>query len=76
MTLTPIVFATSVWRIITKETIYGEHIPTGIRNGNGYVCHFNEIQHWEGQDQRYTEECSERRKHAEIMCAALNREAR
>ena len=64
-----------MWRIITKETIYGETIPAGIRNERGYVCQFNEIQHWEGQDQRYTEECSERRKHAEIMCAALNREA-
>ena len=61
-----------MWRVITKQTIYGEVIPTGIRNDSGFVCHFNDIQHWEGQDQRYTEECAERRRYASIICDALN----
>lgn len=64
-----------MWRIISKDTIYGETIPTGIRNVNGYVCHFNDVPRWEGQEKRYRDECTERRELAEIMCTALNREA-
>ena len=64
-----------MWRIITKETIYGETIPDGLRDGRGFVCQFLAPTHWTGQDARYTEECALLRKRAEIMCAALNREA-
>lgn len=61
-----------MWVVVSKDTMYGEVIPTGIRNENGFVCHFNDVTHWEGQDQRYHDECAERRRHAETLCSALN----
>jgi hypothetical protein len=61
-----------MWVVVSKDTMYGEVIPTGIRNENGLVCHFNDVTHWDGQDKRYHDECAERRKYAEIMCDALN----
>ena len=64
-----------MWRIITKETIYGETIPAGLRNDDGFVCQFLGPTHWTGQDARYTKECALLRKRAEIMCAALNQDA-
>jgi hypothetical protein len=64
-----------VWRIITKETIYGETVPAGLRDDRGFVCQFLAPTYWTGQDARYREECALLRKHAEIMCAALNQEA-
>ena len=62
-----------MWRITTKQTIYGETIPAGLRNDDGFVCQFLAPTYWTGQGARYTEECALLRKHAEIMCAALNR---
>ena len=62
-----------MWRVTTKQTIYGETIPAGLRNDDGFVCQFLGPTHWTGQGARYTEECALLRKRAEIMCAALNR---
>ena len=61
-----------MWVVVSKNTMYGEVIPIGIRNENGFVCHFNEVTHWDGQDKRYHDECAERRKYAEILRDALN----
>ena len=64
-----------MWRVTTKQTIYGETIPAGLRNDDGFVCQFLGPTHWTGQGARYTEECALLRTHAEMMCAALNQEA-
>lgn len=65
-----------MWRIITKETIYGETVPEGIRDDRGFFCQFHLPTYWTGQGARYREECALLRKLAEIMCAALNQEPR
>ena len=62
----------SMWRIITLQTIRGETVPHGIRNAGGFLCFFSEPNYYQGQSERYAEECKELRKHANIMCAALN----
>ena len=62
-----------MWRLVTTLTIYGETIPSGMRNEDGFVCMFARPTHWTGQDARYSEECALLRKRAEIMCSALNR---
>ena len=63
-----------MWRIVTSET-FGETVPDGLRDDRGFVCQFLAPTYRPGQDARYTDECALLRKHAEIMCAALNREA-
>ena len=61
-----------MWRIIKVETIREETIPRGIRDEGGFLCFFAEPTFYHGQKERYAEECADLRKHAEIMCAALN----
>ena len=65
-----------MWRIVYENNPRGgENLPHGLRNEDGFVCFFVTPMFWQGQDQRYLEECDQLHKHAEIMCAALNREA-
>ena len=64
-----------MWRIITRDTPCGETIPAGLRDDRGFICQFLSPTHFAGQDARYRDECALLRKHADIMCAALNREA-
>ena len=62
----------SMWRIITLQTIRGETVPHGIRNAGGFLCFFAEPNYYQGQSERYAEECEALRRNAAIMCAALN----
>ena len=65
-----------MWRIVYVDNPSGsEPLPNGLRNDDGFVCFFVSPVFWLGQEQRYLEECALLRKHAEIMCAALNQEA-
>lgn len=63
-----------MWRIVTLQTIRGETVPHGIRDAGGFLCFFAEPNYYEGQAERYAEECAALRKHADIMCAALNQQ--
>ena len=66
-----------MWQIIRtrRADSSGLTMPYGIRNEHGFVCVFAAPTHWNGQDARYSQECEQLDKRAEIMCAALNREA-
>lgn len=65
--------APSMWRIVNVVTIREETIPRGIRDAGGFLCFFAEPNYYQGQKERYAEECEALRKNADIMCAALNR---
>ena len=60
------------WSIITIPGARRERLPYGIRNSSGFICFFSGPTYFDGQDQRYAEECEALRKNADIMCAALN----
>lgn len=61
-----------MWQVVTHRACCGAIIPKGIRNADGFVCFFAAPTHWPGQDIRYAADCDALRKHADIMCAALN----
>jgi len=63
-----------LWRIVTHRTLFGDELPCGIRNEDGFICTIYPPTYYLGQNERYKEECEEMRRHAETMCAALNQQ--
>jgi len=59
------------------QIVYGPSIragqePLGIRDRIGFLCHFNRVNHYEGQEERYREELALRARQVEVIAAALN----
>jgi hypothetical protein len=49
--------------------VHGE--PSGVRDASGYLCQFNRIPKWEGQEDRYRSELTLRARQAEAIATAL-----
>jgi len=54
------------------RVIYEHGEPHGIRDDSGYICFFNSVTKFPGQDDRYRREIVERQEIADFMCDALN----
>lgn len=53
------------------RVIYQHGEPTGVRDTSGYLCHFNRVPKWPGQEDRYRNELALRARQAEAIATAL-----
>lgn len=53
------------------RVIYEHGEPTGVRDAGGYLCFFNRVTKWPGQEDRYRKELALRARHAEVIANAL-----
>lgn len=53
------------------RVIYEHGEPTGVRDTGGYLCFFNRVSKWEGQEDRYRNELALRARQAEAIANAL-----
>jgi hypothetical protein len=53
------------------RVIYEFGEPTGVRDTGGYLCHFNRVTKWQGQEDRYRNELALRARQAEAIATAL-----
>lgn len=51
--------------------IYEHGEPTGVRDRTGFLCHFNRVSKYAGQEDRYRRELALRARQAEVIAAAL-----
>lgn len=51
--------------------VYEHGEPHGIRDDHGFVCFFNPVTKFSGQEERYQRELDERRQTAEFILQAL-----
>lgn len=55
----------------TVRVIYEHGEPHGIRDDSGFICMFNSVPKFAGQDERYRRELEERQEIADFLCQAL-----
>lgn len=53
------------------RVIYEHGEPKGVRDTTGYLCFFNRVNKYDGQEERYREELALRAQQAEVIAAAL-----
>lgn len=53
------------------QVIYERGEPSGVRDATGYLCFFNRVTKWPGQEERYRQELALRARHAEVIANAL-----
>jgi hypothetical protein len=53
------------------RVIYEHGEPSGVRDDGGYLCHFNRVPKWSGQEDRYRRELALRARQAEVIANAL-----
>jgi hypothetical protein len=53
------------------RVIYEHGEPHGVRDVSGYLCHFNRVPKFEGQEERYRRELALRARQAEAIATAL-----
>lgn len=53
------------------RVIYEHGEPCGVRDDSGYLCFFNRVSKWPGQEERYRGELALRARQAEVIALAL-----
>jgi protoheme ferro-lyase len=55
------------------RVIYEHGEPHGIRDDSGFICFFNSVPKYSGQEDRYRQECEDRIEIADFLCESLSK---